>query len=347
MVNLSHLRKSFGTVEAVRDVSLEIQRGEFIAIVGPSGCGKTTLLRLIAGFEKPDSGTFSLDGRDVTPLPPQSRHIGMVFQNYALFPHMTVRQNIEFGLKAQHRPAEEIRVRTAKAAEQVRLSHKLDVSVPYLSGGEQQRVALARAIVTEPALLLLDEPLSNLDPVLRDEMRSEIARVQRATGLTTIHVTHDQAEAMALADRIVVMQSGTIEQQSTPKQIFFQPANVFVAAFMGNAQLVPATVLGNGAGQVVTIANGITIPFPSDGNIPARGHSLLLAIKPEAISLSPGGIPAVVESVTFLGGVTECRFNIQGVTLLARIPSVSALSTIVGAAVTIAIDPTLCSLFSQ
>ena len=347
MVNLSHLRKSFGKVEAVRDVSLEIQRGEFIAVVGPSGCGKTTLLRLIAGFEKPDSGSFSLDGREVTHLPPQSRHIGMVFQNYALFPHMTVRQNIEFGLKAQHRPSMEIRDRTALAAEQVRLTHKLDVSVPNLSGGEQQRVALARAIVTQPALLLLDEPLSNLDPLLRDEMRSEIARVQRDTGLTTLYVTHDQEEAMSLADRIVVMQSGTIQQQSTPREIFFRPANAFVASFMGNAQFVSAKCTDEGSNRVVTIAHGISIPWPSANAISPHQDSLILAIKPEAISLSPDGIKATVVAVTFLGGITECRFDVQGISLIARMPSVSAMSIVTGAAVTIAINPQLCSLFSQ
>lgn len=346
MLSLTHLTKDFGAVGAVRGISLEISRGEFISIVGPSGCGKTTLLRLIAGFEHPTAGTVFLDGRDITTLAPQARRIGMVFQNYALFPHMTVRENIAFGLAAQKRGSDEIAQRVGTVAERVRLSHKLDVAVPLLSGGEQQRVALARAIVTEPALLLLDEPLSNLDQVLREEMRNEIARVQRETGLTTVYVTHDQGEALSLADRIAVLRAGQVEQFAAPREIFFQPANAFVASFMGNAQLLQGTVANNAGTWEVLVEGGMIIPLSGHDHAGMTDDmTVVVAIKPEAVRFVQRGSAGVVRDRAFTGGMTEYAIDMPTCVLRARLPSTSDGAYAPGTPVHVDIDPHLCNIF--
>ncbi|HET7152254.1 MAG TPA: ABC transporter ATP-binding protein, partial [Candidatus Kapabacteria bacterium] len=256
MIEIINLSKQFAAAAAVSNVNLTINDKELIALVGPSGCGKTTLLRMLAGLEEPTGGKIMIDSQDITPLPPQQRRIGMVFQSYALFPHMTVRQNIEFGLRGMKLPAQDIKRRAEMATERVRLTQKLDVKVPYLSGGEQQRVALARAIVMEPQVLLFDEPLSNLDPLLREEMRKEILRVQRETKITSLYVTHDQSEALSLADRIVVMNGGKVEQFGKAEEVYFSPATPFVASFIGMAQLLRGEIVSNNTtGLTVRVTN--------------------------------------------------------------------------------------------
>ena len=239
---LDRLSKSYGGPPAVDGVSLDVARGECIALLGPSGCGKTTTLRLVAGFIAPDAGGISLEGQRIERQPPHRRQIGMVFQNYALFPHMTAAGNVAFGLEMRAVPAAERRIRVAEALDMVGLADFAQRYPAQLSGGQQQRVALARALVTRPALLLLDEPLSNLDAGLRVEMRQEIGRLRRALGITTLFVTHDQEEALALADRIAVMQAGRIVECATPQALSEHPAHVFSAGFLGARTVLPGVV---------------------------------------------------------------------------------------------------------
>src|SRR3989440_159431 len=232
-------------VAALHELTLTIKRGEFICLLGPSGCGKTTALNCIAGLLPVTGGTISLDDQRIDLLPPEKRGFGMVFQNYALFPHMTVRKNVAFGLMMRSTPADEIKTRVARAFELVQLTGNEDKLPGHLSGGQQQRVAIARAIVIEPPLLLMDEPLSNLDAKLRLEMRAEIRRIHRELGRTTIYVTHDQDEALSLADRIVVMKDGLVQQVAAPEEVYAQPANIHVARFMGYRNVIELNVAGN------------------------------------------------------------------------------------------------------
>ncbi len=237
-VEIRGVSKSFDKVEALRGIDLDIRSGELFSILGPSGCGKTTLLRIIAGLEVPDRGRIFFDGEDVTEKKPFERNAAMVFQNYALWPHMSVYENIAFGLRARKVPEHEIRRRVREVIELVRLEGLEDRLPLQLSGGQQQRVALARALVVEPRVLLLDEPLSNLDASLRIEMREEIKRIQRALGITTIYVTHDQGEALGISDRIAVMRAGEIIQVGEPEELYYNPKNVFVARFLGRGNVL-------------------------------------------------------------------------------------------------------------
>ena len=236
-LTINKVNKSFGEQRVLDDISIEVTEGEFFSLLGPSGCGKTTLLRIIAGLETPDTGSIVINGSDYTNLPPQERNTGIVFQNYALFPHMTVAKNVAYGLEVKKLPAEEIENKVFTVLEKVRLLDKENSPVTSLSGGEQQRVSLARVIVTEPQLILFDEPLSNLDYALRLEMRSEIKRLQKDSGITSVYVTHDQSEALALSDRIAVMNKGHIIQLGTPSEVYYEPADIFAAEFVGHANI--------------------------------------------------------------------------------------------------------------
>jgi iron(III) transport system ATP-binding protein len=236
-VQLNNISKFFGELRALAPLSIEIREGEFFSLLGPSGCGKTTLLRIVAGLEDPTSGNVIVDGADITPFPPQKRNVGIVFQNYALFPHMTVFENVAYGLEVQKKRRSDIQTKVMEVLAKVHLAEKADMPVPLLSGGEQQRVAVARAVVVAPHVLLFDEPLSNLDYALRLETRSEIKRLQREVGITTIYVTHDQGEALALSDRIAVLDKGVVQQIGTPDELYFHPKNTFTATFIGHANL--------------------------------------------------------------------------------------------------------------
>ncbi len=283
VLSLRDVTKRFGNVDAVSGVSAGIPSGQFFSILGPSGCGKTTLLRMIAGFESVSSGTILLDGKDITTVRPEARGIGMVFQNYALFPHMTVFGNIAFGLEAKHIPSDDIRKKVESVLDAVRLRDKADAPVPLLSGGEQQRVAVARALVLEPALLLFDEPLSNLDVTLRLQTREEIRSLQRKTGITTVYVTHDQAEAMSLSDRVAVMRAGKFEQVGAPADVYEAPVSPFVAGFVGGGNLIHGMVKDGLRFET----NGTALTFPAGFAAPVQGKAVL-AIKPEAITISAG-----------------------------------------------------------
>ena len=341
---LRGISKRFGGVDAVRDVSLDVASGEFFALLGPSGCGKTTLLRMIAGFEVPDAGAIVLDGADVTRLPPGERGMGMVFQNYALFPHLSVFENVAFGLRAKKRPAADLGSAVGTALRGVGLASKSGSPVTSLSGGEQQRVALARALILSPGVLLCDEPLSNLDVALRAEMREEIRSQQRKAGVTTVYVTHDQSEAMSLADRIAVMRGGRIEQTGRPSDLYDRPATPFVASFFGGANLLegecdPATGRFHSGGVELPVS-------PPDPGF--RGRATL-AVKPEAITLrlSGGhGCTGTVQTREYLGMLTSFRVAIGGNTVKAVLTDPLAAAGIAeGAGVRVDIDGGRCVWF--
>jgi len=310
-LSLEGVRKEFKGVLAVDTFDLEVAPGEFVSFLGPSGCGKTTTLRMVAGFEHPSSGTIRLAGKDVTFAKPNERNIGMVFQSYALFPNMTVADNIGFGLRVRKEPAAAREARVAELLDLIHLPAK-GKSYPYeLSGGQQQRVALARALAIRPQLLLLDEPLSALDAKIRVELRSEIRRIQQELGITTIYVTHDQEEALSLSDRIVVMSAGQMEQVGTPFEIYNFPKTSFVASFVGTLNQLRCTVTDAGSGAVAfdgqTIRVGSPIQF-------TKGTQVLMMLRPEELRLGERGgenrLSGTVDSVTFLGGVVRIRVGL-------------------------------------
>lgn len=311
-LELSHVHKAFAGTTAVEDFNLSIAQGEFISFLGPSGCGKTTTLRTVAGFELPTSGRILLQDKDVTFLPPNKRNVGMVFQAYALFPNMTVAENIGYGLKIAGKARKEIQ---ARVAEMLGLIHLDSFGARYpgqLSGGQQQRVALARALAIRPHVLLLDEPLSALDAKIRVELRHEIRRIQQQLGITTIYVTHDQEEALSLSDRIVVMSHGKMEQVGTPAQIYNFPETEFVAQFVGQINLLPVQVV-NPVEGIVKLGQQ-TIQAGQFGRL--NGKPVRLAVRPE--ELNPGfseganNLNGQVEAVTYLGSIVRIRVRVEG-----------------------------------
>ena len=314
-LEISHLEKSFGANRVVKDFSLHIDQGEFVSLLGPSGCGKTTVLRMVAGFETPSTGSIRIDGQDVVNLRPNQRNIGMVFQAYALFPNLTVAQNVGFGLKVKGVPRAESDARVVEMLRLIGLSD-LGGRFPFqLSGGQQQRVALARALAVRPRVLLLDEPLSALDAKIRVSLRAEIRDIQRELGITTIFVTHDQEEAMSMSDRIVVMNGGIAEQVGAPFDIYNRPRTRFVANFVGTLNTFETRV-ENALQGVVSIA-GVPVTL-SEGNLTLRdGASLSIALRPEALQLGrvvgrEVVLPATVEEVHFLGSVIRLRADVAG-----------------------------------
>ena len=314
-LEISRLEKSFGVNRVVKDFSLDIAQGEFVSLLGPSGCGKTTVLRMVAGFETPSTGSIRIDGQDVVNLRPNQRNIGMVFQAYALFPNLTVAQNVGFGLKVKGVPRAESDARVVEMLRLIGLSD-LGGRFPFqLSGGQQQRVALARALAVRPRVLLLDEPLSALDAKIRVSLRAEIRDIQRELGITTIFVTHDQEEAMSMSDRIVVMNGGIAEQVGAPFDIYNRPRTRFVANFVGTLNTFETRV-ENASQGVVSIA-GVPVTLP-EGNLTLRdGASLSIALRPEALQLGRVDgrevvLPATVEEVHFLGSVIRLRADVAG-----------------------------------
>ncbi|MBI5472122.1 MAG: ABC transporter ATP-binding protein [Ignavibacteriae bacterium] len=349
LVTLLNLSKHFKSTAAVQDVNLDIRSGEFFSILGPSGCGKTTLLRMIAGFEQPTTGAIFINGSDVTQLPPQERGIGMVFQNYELFPHMTVGETGAFGLETQRLPKGEIRSRVERILDAVKLVHKIDVPVPRLSGGEQQRVAVARAIVVEPAVLLFDEPLSNLDVSLRVKTREEIRALQRRTGITTIYVTHDQAEAMSLSDRIGVIRAGQLVQVGTPEEMYEMPQSAFVAEFLGGANVLQGQVALQ---EFAFVVGEFRIAVPPTTISGLKNGDAALAVKPEAIALSPtvhrGEYEGRIFHREYLGFITNFVVHVQGVDLhVSTMSSAMTKETREGAVVGLSFDWSRCLLMQR
>ena len=312
-LELEGVRKEFATHVAVQGFDLDVPRGDFVSFLGPSGCGKTTTLRMIAGFEKPTAGTIVVDGTDITHRAPNQRNVGMVFQSYALFPNMTVADNIAFGLKVRKKPKAEIARRVEELIGLMHLEGRADRFPYQMSGGQQQRVALARALAFEPEVLLLDEPLSALDAKIRIVLRKEIRTIQRQLGITTVYVTHDQEEALSLSDRIVVMSEGRIEQIGTPSEIYNFPATSFVASFVGTLNLMPAGVVDPASGRVVVAGQEIrTARAIGDAK---AGDRITMALRPEGITLGEGDPSAnrlrgTIDDINFLGSIVRLRMGV-------------------------------------
>jgi iron(III) transport system ATP-binding protein len=344
-VLFENVKKFFGATPAVRELTLEIREGEFFSILGPSGCGKTTTLRMAAGFEMPDAGRIFFDDENVTSLPPEKRHTGMVFQNYALFPHLTVFENVAFGLRARKHPPAEISPRVVAALDLVDMRELQNRPVTQLSGGQQQRVALARALAVQPKILLLDEPLSNLDAQLRRTTRTELKNLQRRLGITTIYVTHDQEEALALSDRILVMEKGAAQQVGTPEEIYHTPANLFVMSFIGASNALPGTITAADNGKIQVTGEKWQLRLPAD-----RGHnwpvqtSVHVAFRPEHGRILPnhstdtqtsngaaGEFLAEVHSVEFGGShwLVQCRISQQS--CFVRVPAEGSANDLIQA----------------
>lgn len=314
-LELTNIRKNFDQVTVVHQFDLAIEQGEFVSFLGPSGCGKTTILRMVAGFETPSAGSIRIAGKEVANLRANQRNVGMVFQAYALFPNMTVEQNVAFGMKVAKRPQAEIKERVAEMLQLIKLPH-LAGRYPYqLSGGQQQRVALARALAGKPQVLLLDEPLSALDAKIRVSLREEIRSLQRKLGITTIFVTHDQEEALSISDRIVVMNEGRAEQVGTPSEIYNKPATRFVASFVGTLGFLKAKVLDAQAGRLQIDDHEVQAgrPLPTA----QQGETWSVALRPESLALANGHMPnsnqlrGKVEEVSFLGSVVRIRVRFK------------------------------------
>ncbi len=356
LLHLQHLTKSFGRVQALADVSLDIQEGEIFTLLGPSGCGKTTTLRCIAGLEHPDSGSITLKGRVIVDpaervlVPPHRRHMGMVFQSYAIWPHKSVFENVAYGLQVRRVPRSEIQERVKRVLDLVGLQGLEDRQGPQLSGGQQQRVALARAIVYEPSVLLLDEPFSNLDAKLREQMRVQLKLLLKQIGTTAVFVTHDQVEALSLSHRLALMNLGRVEQVGTPKELYERPATPFVRDFLGTTMLLKGTAADHSTHDVVAVrlqnAPGATLlARVMDGAEIAQGRELYLAVRPEDIELksadgprgAPGELVATVDTLLFVGDHYECRVKLGEETLLVHAPRWMALRE--GEAVRLSVDP--------
>jgi spermidine/putrescine transport system ATP-binding protein len=312
VIALEHVVKRFGRASAVEDAHFAVGRGEFFSLLGPSGCGKTTTLRMIAGFEQPTAGRILLDGHDVAGMPPYRRKVNTVFQHYALFPHLTVRDNVAFGPRSRKLDAAATARRVAELLAVVRLDAFADRKPAQLSGGQQQRVALARALANHPSALLLDEPLGALDLALRQAMQLELKRIQREVGITFVYVTHDQEEALTMSDRIAVMSEGRIEQIGSPREIYDAPATGFVAGFIGAANLLPAVVRDvDGTAVTVELAGGHRVTVPAGSGAAAAGSTVSVMLRPERLRLAesapPDGesLPVTLEQSVFRGPVVR------------------------------------------
>jgi putative spermidine/putrescine transport system ATP-binding protein len=327
-LELQNLHRDFGTVKALNGINIELGEGEFLSLLGPSGCGKTTALRLVAGFDRPNDGRIVVDGKDVTNVAPNRRDMGMVFQAYSLFPNMTARQNVEFGLKIRGKSKGDRAKPVDDLLELVGLAHAVDRYPHQLSGGMQQRVALARALAIEPRVLLLDEPLSALDAKVRVQLREEIRRIQLDLGITTLYVTHDQEEALAVSDHVAVMYGGVIEQMGTPAEMYTAPATPFVAEFIGTMNRLDSTVVDGGTGEVEHSGMRLLVDAARGRR---NGERVLVLIRPESLELeaatngnAPNSFTGEVLTQTFLGPVTRLKVSGSGTSLIADMSTARA-----------------------
>ncbi len=342
-VELAGVTRRYGTVDAVAGVDLVIEDGEFLTLLGPSGCGKSTTLGLLAGLEDPTSGEILFDGQRVNGLGPFQRDVAMVFQQYALYPHMTVGENIGFTLRLQKKSKPEIRQRVGEVAEMLELTPYLDRLPRELSGGQQQRVALGRAVIREPRVFLFDEPFSNLDASLRLRMREEVKLLHQRLGVTSVFVTHDQEEAMSLSDRIAVMRAGRIEQIATPAEIYARPATQYVARFIGSPPMdMLAGVMADGP---VFRAGTIDFPVPAGARSGLAGHEAVLGIRAEHVLVDPAGDNAVVRVTQPLGPFTNVTVDWDGGSLTARVPGMAAFAP--GQRVGVRLDPDGIRFFNR
>jgi putative spermidine/putrescine transport system ATP-binding protein len=321
---LAGVHKAFGSTVALQHLDLDLRSGEMVSLLGPSGCGKTTALRIAAGFERPDRGTVSVGGRDVSDVPPERRTMGMVFQAYSLFPNLTVAGNVAFGLRMRKVDRSARDERVAEVLELVGLGDKAARWPHQLSGGQQQRVALARALAFRPDVLLLDEPLSALDAKVRAQLRDEIRRIQTELGTTTLFVTHDQDEALAISDRVGVMSGGKLEQLAPPTDVYERPATAFVARFVGSMNEVPGVVLGRDAVKV----GDVVVPVVVEGHL--DGAAVVLLVRPEHLRLDAGGVPGIVVRRTFAGPSTTLHVRLDGSAAEVRVLVPSAVGAGVG-----------------
>lgn len=349
-IKIDHAVKRYGDFTAIPDLSLEIKSGEFFTLLGPSGCGKTTLLRMIAGFNSIEGGNFYFGDKRINDLDPAKRNIGMVFQNYAIFPHLTVRKNVEFGLKNRKLPKEEIKEKADKFMALMKIEEYADRLPEKLSGGQQQRVALARALAIEPDVLLMDEPLSNLDAKLRVEMRTVIKDIQNRLGITTVYVTHDQEEAMAVSDRIAVMSGGVIQQIGAPKRLYQRPANRFVATFIGRSNIMPANVYIEGDEAGLIFEGGYKQPMRNLVNV-TDGQPVIVSVRPEELLIDPSathGMRARVAYSTFLGLNTHYQVEFEDETRCEIIQE-SQIDDIIenGSEICLVVNPDKINVFSK
>lgn len=302
-IDIENVVKKYGKDTIINGLSLNIKPGEFFTLLGPSGCGKTTLLRMIIGFNSIEGGLIKVGGRVINNISPDKRNMGMVFQNYAIFPHMSVRDNVAFGLRMRNIPEKDIAKQVDEILKVVKIDHLQDRMPVMLSGGQQQRVALARAIVIHPEVLLMDEPLSNLDAKLRVEMRNAIKNIQRQINITTVYVTHDQEEALAISDRIAVMNNGVIQQIGSPQTIYQRPANIFVSSFIGLSNIIAAKIARKDEGVFIDFGNGYCVEMDNISDTVTNGQDVLISVRPEEfqINSSGQGLPAIIKSSVFLG----------------------------------------------
>ncbi|MCR5536796.1 MAG: ABC transporter ATP-binding protein [Succinivibrio sp.] len=322
-IHANNVVKKYGENVIIPNLNEHIKDGEFFTLLGPSGCGKTTFLRMIAGFNSIEAGSISFNNEVINDIPAHERNIGMVFQSYAIFPHMTVRENVEYGLKLRKIPKAEMKQRVDKILEVVQISQYQDRLPERLSGGQQQRVALARAIVIHPSVLLMDEPLSNLDAKLRVEMRSAIRQVQKHVGITTVYVTHDQEEALSISDRIAVMKEGQIQQTASPHTIYTRPYNVFVSTFIGHSNLFHATIRKHAEGTAVVFKDGFSLLMDNLNDEAADGMEVVVAIRPEEFALRSGtdGLHCKVSNKVFLGKYINYELQFEDSLILPNQPS--------------------------
>ncbi len=321
-ISAQEVVKKYGEVTVIPNLSVEIKNGEFFTLLGPSGCGKTTLLRMIAGFNSIEGGEIKFGDQVINNIPAHKRNIGMVFQNYAIFPHLTVRQNVEYGLKLRKLNKNDMRKKIDHILSVVKINEYQNRLPERLSGGQQQRVALARAIVIHPSVLLMDEPLSNLDAKLRIEMRSAIRDVQKEVGITTVYVTHDQEEALAVSDRIAVMKEGVIQQVGEPYKIYTRPANIFVATFIGHSNLFKGILTTTPEGTFVKFRNGYEMMMDTLVEGTRDKANVMIAVRPEEFSVSNKGISATIKSKTFLGKYVNYELTFDEDMIVAGQPSI-------------------------
>ena len=356
-LRIEGVRKRYGAVDALKETSLEVRPGEFLTLLGPSGSGKTTLLSLIAGLIEPDAGRIVLDGRDIGALAPYQRGLGMVFQNYALFPHMSVEENVAFGVQTRRLPLPEVRQKVRRALSMVRLETLAQRLPKELSGGQQQRVALARALAYEPSLVLMDEPLGALDRNLREEMKTEIARLHRELGTTVIYVTHDQEEALVLSDRICLMNHAQVEQLDTPHSLYFKPATRFAAEFLGESNLLPCAMRTDGD----WFSSDLGMSAPSGDAAPDTRTQGLVMVRPECIDVLESGqadvgspeallLHGTVKEQTFIGAMTRLHVDVGRTTLkvLQRTTSAQLVGQhLEGSAITLSLDKRRCHVIGH